>query len=1088
MRRCVALLLGAAIACSVRAGPAGKILEDSGVKGGIVVAVGQCDAAFLTEFGANGACVVQGLDTDAAMVATVRQQILAKGLHGRVSVNTFDGRRLPYAENLVNLVVAGVGCQVSREELTRVLVPGGTAVFLNGGQVPRGTVRKPWPSELDEWTHFLHSASGNPVSEDAETGPPGGLRWHAGPLWGRSHEFNNSTVAMVTARGRLFYVFDYGVTGMEDPRLPEQWTLEARDAFNGSPLWQRPLPTWGTKAWKTKALRLFGGMLARRLTADGDRLYCTVDYSGDVEVLDAATGKTLSTIPGTAGTMEVLAAGGQVLCVGRAPSGEKGPPARIVCYDAAAGKIMWEARDGSIAGQLTCVGGDAVVYHNRKETVCLNRADGTVRWNYAPAVSELPKPPQGKKPGRKKRRGNPGQPTMLFLAGDKAILASRKAITGLSLENGKPLWTTSQGPQGNTMREYDVFCARGQVWCSGPGSITGYDFGTGEKTESIDVSAVQSQGHHLRCYRAKSTQRHLITQYRGIEFLSMAGEPHNQNDWVRGSCTYGVMPANGLLYQPPHSCFCYAGAMMKGFNAYSARPAPGAADPLADAQPGPVEKGQAFSIPMTGDSSPASSSWPTYRGDVRRAGAVSGGLPGSPKLDWKAELGGAITPPVASDGRVYVAARDRYLIHALDAKSGDRLWTFAAGARIDSPPSVHRGRVVFGCGDGYLYCVAAKDGRLVWRRRLAPAERWIAVDGRLESAWRLHGSVAILGDLAYCSAGRSTFLDGGLFLYAVDIGTGEIKHSTRLHTLTDTREDNARNEFVAAYHIEGGNSDVIVAEGGYIYINQMRFSPDLKRQPAKYLSKAEVTKQPPLNLDNKPYVNEDIFNVSWAGRKFDTFEKMADIIVDENKNLGERDLGLHLFTTSGFLDDTFFNRTYWTYRRTWVGFNHSIFAPKSGQLVVVGPETTYALKAYTSRYPLSARYDPQTKGYLLIADANDHEPTIHPTAWAKDKGMGFSRVDPPVWHRWLPVRVKAMVLAGDALYVCGPPDKVRDGDPLAAFDGRMGSELWTLKADSGEVVTKTSLADVPSFDAMIAAEGRLLMTTESGSVVCFAGR
>ena len=638
------------------------------------------------------------------------------------------------------------------------------------------------------------------------------------------------------------------------------------------------------------------------------------------------------------------------------------------------------------------------------------------------------------------------------------------------------------------MREYDIFCARGRVWCSGPSSITGYDLNTGEKAENINVDEVHSKGHHLRCYRAKGTERHLITQYRGIEFLSIAGEPHNQNDWVRGSCTYGVMPANGLLYQPPHSCFCYAGAMLKGFNALSARPAPGAADPLANARPGAVEKGPAFAVPTANSRSSVDRTWPMYRRDVRRTGATDCALPSGLKRSWRIELGGGVTPPVAADGRVFVAAKDRHLVYALDAQTGEKLWSFAGGARIDSPPSIYKDRIVFGCADGFFYCVAAKDGRMCWRRRLAPVERWIAVDGQLESKWRLHGSVAIVGDLAYCSAGRSTFLDGGLFLYAVDIETGEIRHSTRLHTLTDTRVDNAGNEFVAAYHIEGGNSDVMVAQGDYIYINQMRFSRELERQPAKYLSKAEVTKQPPLNLDNRDYINEHIYTVTWAGRKFDTFEKMADIIVDENKNLGERDLGLHMFTTSGFLDDTFFNRTYWTYWKTWTGFNHSIFAPKCGQLVVVGPETTYALKAYTSRYALSPRYDPQTKGYLVIADRNDSEPTIHPTAWGKDKGMGFSRVTPPVWHHWIPVRARAMVLAGDVLYLCGPPDKVKDGDPLAAFEGRMGSELWVLKADGGEIISKTELKDAPAFDGMIAAEGRLLMSTESGCVVCFAGQ
>jgi hypothetical protein len=76
----------------------------------------------------------------------------------------------------------------------------------------------------------------------------------------------------------------------------------------------------------------------------------------------------------------------------------------------------------------------------------------------------------------------------------------------------------------------------------------------------------------------------------------------------------------------------------------------------------------------------------------------------------------------------------------------------------------------------------------------------------------------------------------------------------------------------------------------------------------------------------------------------DKHRKLAGILVDENESVGERDLGLHLFTTSGFLDTSFFNRTYWMYSQTWTGFNHANLAPKSGQLLVIGPEQTYALQ------------------------------------------------------------------------------------------------------------------------------------------------
>ena len=304
--------------------------------------------------------------------------------------------------------------------------------------------------------------------------------------------------------------------------------------------------------------------------------------------------------------------------------------------------------------------------------------------------------------------------------------------------------------------------------------------------------------------------------------------------------------------------------------------------------------------------------------------------------------------------------------------------------------------------------------------------------------------------------------------------------------MADTRVDREENEFVASYHIEGAHSDLLVAEGGFIFINQYKFSPDLKMQPAKYLTKEEVTKRLSMNLDNKDYVNEDIFKVTWRGKTYKSYDELAGILVDEKQNVGERELGLHLYTTSGFLDTSFFNRTYWMYSKTWTGFNHANLAPKSGQLVVIGPEKTYALKAYTSRYPLSPKLDPQTKGYLLIADDNENEPTLDPRAWGKDKGMGFSRGAPPRWYQWLPIRVQAMVLAGDTLAVCGPPDVLKDGDPLAAFEGRLGSQLWTISSADGKTISKHQLEETPIFDGLIVQEGRIYVCTQDGEIICMA--
>ena len=51
------------------------------------------------------------------------------------------------------------------------------------------------------------------------------------------------------------------------------------------------------------------------------------------------------------------------------------------------------------------------------------------------------------------------------------------------------------------------------------------------------------------------------------------------DDWVRGGCIYGVMPANGMIYTPPHACACYYQSKLNGFNALSPEPQPSVAPP-----------------------------------------------------------------------------------------------------------------------------------------------------------------------------------------------------------------------------------------------------------------------------------------------------------------------------------------------------------------------------------------------------------------------------------------------------------------------------------------------------------------------------
>ena len=317
------LLAGAALAAESRTA-ALQILEATGVKGGLIVHVGCGDGKLTAALRADDRFVVHGLDADAENVAAARQHIQSLGLYGKVSVEQWTGQRLPYADNLVNLVVVSRPSSVAKAELLRVLCPDGVAVFTtdHGHVTKRTRLSSRGPADIDEWTHFLHDAGNNAVADDARVGAPRSLQWRRPPLWLRSHETPSGVQAMVSGGGRFFYIFDEGLIGITDQRLPERWALLCRDAFNGKLLWRRPLESWGWPQWATDKFAgkdwttIGGGRTVvpnenqRRLVVDGDRLYATLSYNAPLSILDAATGQTLATVAETAPARQILVADG----------------------------------------------------------------------------------------------------------------------------------------------------------------------------------------------------------------------------------------------------------------------------------------------------------------------------------------------------------------------------------------------------------------------------------------------------------------------------------------------------------------------------------------------------------------------------------------------------------------------------------------------------------------------------------------------------------------------------------------------------------------------------------------------------------
>ena len=1030
-----------------------RILGATGVRGGLVVHVGCGDGKLTAALGANDSYLVHGLDSAPARVKAAREHIRSLGRYGKVSVAALDAQTLPHADNSVNLVVMGQGVTMGDGEILRVLAPRGVAM------IGDRKLTKPVPSNIDDWSHWRQGSENNPVAQDTVAGPPRRLQWVAGPRWLRSHEVPSGITSIVTAGGRIFYTLDEGPVGITDGRLPEKWALMARDAFNGTLLWKVPVPNWGWQTWrnslrtryegtnwiKTVGLRTSTpGDYVYRMVADAERLYFTLGHAAPVSILDAATGKVIATCAGSASPRELLVSDG-VLCAVT--------DKRILAFESRTGKLLWK-QDTPKRASVAASGGRLVYHTGGKELRCLDLASGTLRWKADLAIA--------------------GQ---LIISDGMILSESDSQMHVLTLAGGKTVWASKKGkPAGKRRRgrSSELYIVDGTVWIGYRGQRL--DLKTGKRLPPLQVKGLWSPQHHHRCYTNKATSRYIIGAMEGMEYLALGKDAHSRNNWVRGACKVGILPANGMTYVPTDQCFCSAGVKVLGFNALTAARSFGAVAPPAKR----LAKGPAYgkAIPQSAIRNPQSTDWPAFRHDSLRSGALNAAVPAEIRPAWQVQLAAALTQPVVVGDLLCVASRDTHTLYALDARTGKQRWAFTAGGRIDSPPTVHKGTVLFGSADGYVYCLRASDGELAWKFRAAPHRRLIQSFGQLESAWPVHGSVLMLDSLAYVSAGRSTYLDGGLFLYALDPETGKVVHQ---HQEIGPYEDHTKDHG-HSFWSEGARNDVLVSDGEFIYIMQLRFDRRLRPRPAK---------------------TESL--------------------------LGDRKMGRRMFSTAGFLDDEWYNRTFWMYSNIWPGYYLANQAPKSGQLLVFDAETTYGVKAFWTRNRHSPMFFPATRGYLLFADDNDNEPiltgrdkqkaitwlpefnisrggndkgkTFGPNlgsapqvssadayTFNKDKGIGFSRARKPKWAVWVPIRVKAMVSVPGKLFIAGSPDVLDAKDPLAALEGRKGGLLRAVSTANGGKLAEYPLDAPPVLDGLIAASGGLFIATRDGKLTCWRSR
>jgi outer membrane protein assembly factor BamB len=1091
LSRSLALAGLLALVQSAAAEQAQEILQASGVQGGVIVHVGCGDGSLTAALRADDGYLVQGLDTSQANVDQAREHIASQGLYGAVTADRFDGKTLPYIDNYVNLIVLDKPIAIPPEEVLRVLVPGGVA-YLNGGGGWSKTV-KPQPANTDDWTHYLYDATNNAVAHDTAVGPPRHLQWIGSPRYSRQHDHMSGASAMVASGGRLFHIFDY--TSPFSIQLPSDWRLTARDAYNGTVLWQREIGQWHTQMFRLKS---GPAQLTRRLVAIDDAVYVTLGLEAPVSVLDAATGETLKTFAGTEKTEEIVYSDGILfLLINDNPFRQPRMPTelnydfveaprRVVAVDATSGEKLWEHAEQSILPITLTADDERVLFCNAERIVCLDRSSGDLLWRSEQV---------------QRRRSIPTffgltlvsyEDVILFSGGSverdpKNATGGDNIMYGLDAKSGKTLWTADHPASGYKSPE-DILVIDGLAWItentfgSQSGLVRGLDLRTGNVVKEF-LPDVETHWFHHRCYRAKATDNYLLYSRTGIEFVDPKSEHWECHHWVRGACLYGVMPANGMVYNPPHPCACYLEAKMYGYNALApARTSQ--KDRIEASKEGRLEKGPAFDDPDLGPSSvhlrPASlpgSTWCTYRKDAARSGSTADEVSTELSRKWRTDLGGRLSAVTVADGKLFVASIDAHTVHALDAQTGEPGWQFMVGGRVDSPPTIWHGRVLFGSADGYVYCLRSSDGQLAWRFRAAPADLRLTSFEQIESVWPVHGSVLIRDaavaatgqDELWCIAGRSMFVDGGLRLIRLEPATGKlIDEQIMDENVPDTDENLQRR--LKSLNMPVALNDILSDDGDYVYMRSQRFDSDGTRH------EIEVP----------------------------TLDVRAE---------GE---GAHLFSPTGFLDDVWWHRSYWVFGRVWKsgagGYYQAGRVNPAGRPVVFDDTTVYGFGRKPEYYrwttPLeyqlfaSARR-PEMEGATPRRGVADQPAKKRKAQAAKKRRAGLAskptgRIKTD-WTSDIPVLVRAMVLAGDTLFMAGPPDLIDENETLNTFalpetqellarqtavlDNSEGAVLLAVSTD-GQRLSEAKLDSIPTFDGMAVANGRLYMASVDGSVVC----
>jgi outer membrane protein assembly factor BamB len=798
------------------------------------------------------------------------------------------------------------------------------------------------------------------------------------------------------------------------------------------------LPSWGgSKGGK----KVGPAQINRRLVAIGERVYAPLGNGAPISVLDAPTGKIIRVLDKTTKVEEFLVSEGILVALVNASDTPDfwrrlNRDMFIVAMRPDTGKVLWEHKASTVLPMTLTADVKQVVYHDGTSVQSLDLREGSPRWTSPPtgqaiALEESWSPDS---PGAQKLKiilAPQFAPTLLIYENVVAFAGGRQ-LNVLSAEDGRELWRMPYAATNYSV-PVDLFGFDGALW--GPDTnmnlwrptndditFKAYNPQTGAVIKSVSGSYNYRFQHH-RCHQMKVIGNTVIAARAGIEFLDTTTGDVKAHHWVRGSCYFGVLPANGLLYVPPHNCACYIRAKLSGFMALNDRSS--STGILSIAEDKRLQHGPAYGQILKKGITTDADDWPTYRHDAARSGKTTSKVNSELKLAWQTKLGGNLTSPIIANGCVFLASMNKHVLYALQAETGEILWQNSFNARIDSPPTFYEGLILTGCRDGSVVALRATDGSLVWRFVAAPEQRMIVSRGQLESAWPIHGSVLVVDDIVYFAAGKSSYLDGGLRLYGLEPHTGR----KIIEKVLETRQEDG-SQILDEQAVDGFLNDVLSSNGEHIFMRHQILDKAGQRQTGR------IT---------------------------------------------------HLHSPDGYLSSDTTSRLIWTYAPLYTSPHQGAFYDvrlsrvlfPSGRILVEDDDTIFG---FGQNHYTKMRTDPGGTFALFACPKQSDVPLDKTAKEYRKLALAGKHLVRFKWWKQIPIQVWAMVKTGNALFAAGPLGS--ESVSQKALEGKAPGMLLNVSPSDGTVLSEMRLSSMPVWDGMAIARGNLYLSLANGRMVC----